>query len=194
MKKPEIKHNRKMTNHEVLVLYHGLKSLKGVSGLKLVYAINRTMRYLKPLAEAFAQEALIPMPVDFKNYQEELKEFYKKSVTTADGTPRIKVDVLPDGQTMERYDVDFNDRIVVAEKAKIDAKYAAVITAYQAEVNEYNNFLDQECEEEIKLHYVPLKYAPEDKEQYDIVAPLIKEMPVEMQEKWDALFDGFKEE
>ncbi len=47
MKKPEIKKDRKLTNLEVLQLHAELKNLKNAPGLKLNYAISRTIQSIK---------------------------------------------------------------------------------------------------------------------------------------------------
>lgn len=188
MKKPQIKKERKLRNIEVLQLYHGLKNLKGLTGIKLVYAVNRTMNWLKPIAEAFAQEELIPMPEGFKKYQQELRELYEKSVTSEDGTRKVKTVLNQDGMPVETLDVNFNDPKVISGKAAIEKKYSAAIKEYQKDIDEYNQFLNKECEEEVKLCLIPLAYAPDKKEQFDVVAPLIKEMTPEQLARWDELF------
>jgi len=188
MKKPQVKKDRKLRNIEVLQLYNALKSLKGVQGIKLVYAINRTVNWLKPVVEAFSQEELIPMPSEFQKYQRELREFYEKSVTTQDGIKKLKTVFAPDGTPVEQLDVDFKDPVVIAGRVALDKKYDEVIREYQKEIDEYNQFLNKECEEEIKFYIIPLAYAPDKKEQFDAVAPLIREMTTEQQARWDELF------
>lgn len=188
MKTPHIKKDRKFKNIEVLELYHGLKNLKGVQGIKLVYAINRTIAWLRPIAEAFSQEELIPMPESYKKYQQELREFYEKMVTNEDGSKRTRVVAGPDGRPLEQLDVSFSDPKVIAGKAKIDKKHEQAIKDFQQDIDEYNAFLNKECDEEVRLYYIPLALAPEAKEQFDIVSPLIKDMTSEQQARWDELF------
>lgn len=188
MKTPEIKKDRKIRNIEVLELYHGLKNLKGVTGIKLVYAINRTVAWLKPIAEAFSQEELIPVPEGYAKYQQELRQFYEKLATNDDGTRRTRIVSGPDGRPLEQLDISIGDPKVLAGKAKIDKKYEEEIASYQKEIDEYNKFLNAECTEDIRLYFIPLAYAPDKKEQYDIVAPLIKNMTEEQQARWDNLF------
>lgn len=188
MKTPQITKNKKLRNIEVLELYYGLKSLKGVQGVKLLYAINRTIAWLKPIAEAFSQEELIPAPEGMVAYQKELREFFEKMAMSKDGSKRFRVVQGADGRPVEQLDVDLSDPVAIAGKAKIDKKYEAIIKAYQAEIEQYNQFLNKECEEEIRLFYVPLAHAPDKKEQYDVVAPLIREMNANQLSRWEELF------
>ena len=188
MKTPEIKKSRKLKNIEVLELYHNLKNLKGVQGIKLVYAINRTVSWLKPIAEAFSQDELIPVPDNFKKYQSELREYYEKLASAEDGSKRLRIIQGPDGRPIEQLDVDLSDSKVMSGKSRIDKKHEVAIKAYQAEIDSYNQFLGKECEEEIRLFYIPLAYAPDKKEQYDIIAPLIKEMTDYQMQRWEDLF------
>lgn len=194
MKTPHIKKSNKIRNIEVLEMYHGLKNLKGIEGIKLVYAINRTVAWLKPIAEAFSQEELIPIPDGYKKYQAELREFYEKMVTNEDGSKRTRVVQGPDGKPMEQLDVSFSDPKVIAGKAKIDKKHEKAIADYQKDIEEYNQFLNKECEEEIRLFMIPLAYAPDKKEQYDVIAPLVKDMTAEQQARWEELFTEIRTE
>jgi hypothetical protein len=188
MKKPEIKKNRKLRNVEVMELYHALKGVKGLQGIKLVYAVNRTVNWLKPIVEAFAQEELIPMPEDINKYQKELREFYERIAKAEDGSRKLKTIINNDGMPVELLDIDFNNPFNINGKAEIDKKYDKAIKDYQTEIEKYNLFLDKECEEEIRLYSIPLAYAPDNKEQFDIVAPLIKDMTAAQQARWDELF------
>jgi len=194
MNTPQIIKNRRMRNIEVLELYHGLKNLKGVQGIKLVYAINRTIAWLKPIAEAFSQEVLIPVPESYRKYQQEMREFYEKMVTNEDGSKRIRIVEGPNGQPLEQLDINLSDPKVAAGKSKLDKKHEKAIVDYQKDIDDYNEFLRKECEEEIKLYMIPLAYAPDKKEQYDIVAPLIREMTPEQQARWDELFTEISSE
>lgn len=177
-----------MRNIEVLKLHHDLIHLKGVSGIKLVYAIHRTIAWLKPIAEAFSQEKLIPMPEAYAKYQKEIHDFYKKVTTNQDGSLRTIMLPGPDGKPVESFDLPFEDPEFLAEKSRIEQKHEKAILEYKKEIEDYNQFLNKECDEEIRIFFIPVAYAPENKDQFDVVAPLIREMTPDQEAKWEELF------
>lgn len=149
---------------------------------------------MKPIVDAFAQDRLIPMTAKYKEYLQELRDFFEKSATREDGTIASKMVPGPDGNLQEQFEVNLNDPQIIAGKSAIDNRFKDAIIEYRKDVEDYNLFMNKECEEEIRLFYIPLAMAPEDKDKFDIVAPLIKEMTPDQQARWEELFSEIASE
>jgi hypothetical protein len=160
MKKPEIKKDRKLTNLEVLQLHAGLKNLRAVTGLKLNYAISRTIQNLKPLVEAYDQEKLIPKGEAFKKYEQELRKEYEKLASAGGGKPKTRIMQTANGE-FETLDIDFNGVDAINVRASLQQEYAEAIEQRKADVKEYNDWLNEECGDDVKLHKIQLSEMPQ---------------------------------
>ncbi len=161
MKKPEVKKDRKLTNLEVLQLHAGLKNLHSVPGIKLNYAISRTIQNLKPLVEAFDQDKLIPKTDGFKKYESELRKAYEVLSSGGKGKPKTRIIQTPNGE-VETLNIDINGEEAKEIRARLQEEYFDVIESRKADAKEYNEWLHQECEEEFKIHKVLLSEMPQD--------------------------------
>ncbi len=161
MKKPEIKQDRKLTNLEVLQLYAELKNLKNAPGLKLNYAISRTIQSLKPLAEAYDQDKLIPKSEQFRKYEEELRKAYETIASGGSGKPRTRMIQTPSGE-FETLDIDINGEEAKQARVKLQEEYSAAIEERKANVREYTEWLNQECEDEYRIYKILPSEMPQD--------------------------------
>lgn len=173
MKKPEVKKTGKLTNLEIINLYSNLKKLKQVPGLKLNYAISRTIAKLKPLAEAYDMDKLIPKEEDFVEYETTMADKYKE---IADG--RTKIINNQTGE-YEALDLDINSEAVVKARREIQEKYAEAITNRKKDIKEYSEWLLTECEDDYELFKVKMDDVPGTAENlkdiWDVCALLIEE-------------------
>ncbi|MFH1118272.1 MAG: hypothetical protein V1775_00505 [Bacteroidota bacterium] len=160
MKKPEIKKDRKLTNLEVLQLYADLKNLKSIPGLKLNYAISRTIQNLKPLTEAFDQEKLIPKSELFKKYEEELRKAYETIASGGSGRPKTRIVQIPTGE-FETLDIDINGDEAKQSRAEMQEEYSGAIEERKTDVREYTAWLNQECEDEFRIFMIRLSEMPD---------------------------------
>jgi len=160
MKKPEIKKDRKLTNLEVLQLHAELRNLKSVTGLKLNYAISRTIQSLKPLAEAYDQEKLIPKSEQFKKYEEELRKAYEGIASGGSGKPKTRMVQTPTGE-IETLDIDINGEEAKQARAKLQEEYSVTIEERKSDVREYTSWLNQECEDEFRIHKISFSEMPQ---------------------------------
>lgn len=140
MKRPEIKLNRKLTNGEVFELYNKLSSVRGLSGVKLLYAVDKTKRSLKNIAEAFAPEKLIPKPEKFIAYENEVREKANalrdrlfaenpehSSLIIQNGRPELSVSSVEAQELIN----------------EMQLKHKKAIADYQKEIDEYNVFMSK---------------------------------------------------
>ncbi|MHC1775727.1 MAG: hypothetical protein AB9834_09970 [Lentimicrobium sp.] len=160
MKKPEIKTNSKLTNLEVLQLYSDLKALKSVPGIKLNYAISRTIRSLKPLAEAFTTEQMIPKSTGFLQYEEALTKAYSDISARGGKGPKTRIVQTPAGE-YETFDIDINADDVKEARAALQEEHSAAIADRKQDVKDYNEWLMLACEEEFHLHKIALSEIPQ---------------------------------
>ncbi len=179
MKKPVVKRDRKLTNLEILQLHAELKALRNVPGVKLNYAIARTLQNLKPLVEAYSQDQLIPKSEEFIKYENELKKAYEQFASKGSGAPKTKILVTPQGE-MESLDIDINSEEVKEARAKLQLKYTKAIEERKAQISEYNDWLGMECEDDYKIWKVDYSEMPQENDNY--------------KQLWDACFILIKEE
>lgn len=161
MNKPEIKKDRKLTNLEVLQLHANLKNLKNAPGLKLNYAFSRTIQNLQPLAEAYDQEKLIPKSEQFKKYEEELRTAYEAIASGGSGKPKTRMVQTPSGE-FETLDIEINGEEAKQARAKLQEEYSAAIEDRKSDVRDYTEWLNQECEDEFKIHKILPSEMPQD--------------------------------
>ncbi len=179
-----------MTNEEYRKNYIVLRDVKGLEGLKLLFARSRTLSSMRTLAEDSDPEKVIPLAEDFKAYEEELRLLYTKHCTI-DGVLKTKTDVV-NGKPIESFDINLSDPILKKDKAKLDAKFQEAIDFRKKQEKEYKEFLATEVKDMPKLFLFPLSYAPETQAQFDAVAFILQDMTEEQVAKWDALFEEIK--
>jgi len=183
MNKPEIKKYRKLTNLEVLQLHHDLKSLKAVPGIKLNFAIARTLQSLKPLVEAYDQEKLIPKSKDFLQFEEEIKDGYTALASEGGKKPKTKIVQSPAGE-YETLDFDINGERAQELRTNLKKKFEKALDDRTHQVTDYNNWLNQECEDEYRVFMVRLSEMPDSnlenyKQLWDICGVMVMEEATE---------------
>jgi hypothetical protein len=189
--KPLIKKRVKLFNFEILQLYRDLNDLQVVPGIKLNYAIHRTKAQLKPLVEAYAQDKLIPVLDNYKAFEKELQDAYKKMCRDKDGNLLTKVQSTERGE-MESMDIDLNSPAVTEIRARIQTKFHNAIETRKEQIRQYNEWLREECSDDYQLFFISKTEMPDNadntKQLWDAVSPLIKDLSPEQQKEWDELF------
>jgi hypothetical protein len=160
MNKPEIKKNSKLTNLEVLQLHADLKALKIVPGIKLNYAIARTIQNLKPLAEAYSIDLLIPKSEAFLRYEEALRKAYADLSASGGTRPKTRIVQTPGGE-YETFDIDINSEEAILLRAKLQMEHSQAIEGRKADVKEYNEWLISECKDKFRIYKVSLSEMPQ---------------------------------
>ena len=189
---PVIKAKRKLYNWEVMQLYKDLNELKTVNGIKLNYAIHRTKASLKPLAEAYERDKLIPVLDQYKEYDKALADAYKDLTKDKAGNPQTRINTGPRGEQYEVPDVDLNSPEAIKVRAQLQAKFADAIADRQQQIKEYNEWLVQECSDDYTLFIISKSDIPDsnenNKQLWDTIAPMIKPMSEELEKEWNELF------
>lgn len=170
---PEIKKTNKLTNGEVLELFHNLNDIKGLKGRSVLLAVLKTKASLKPIAKAFSHSAMVPKPEKFSEYENEIKKAVsaarERLVKEDPGHPAlVKVD---SGIFELRADSVEAQEIAISMKNK----YSEVIEEYTKAIKEYNQFLDKECTENYTITKFPLCEAPEEQQAFEAIFPLIED-------------------
>lgn len=128
----------KLTRLEVRQMYSGLESpkLEGIKNFALFYAIDRTRRKLKPVAEALSPEKMIP---DLDKYNTAVRNLHE----TLSGGKTIENPVT--GEKM--WDINYSSN-----------EYVSKITDLKKEhgIDKYDEFIKGEFEENIEdyIHFV----------------------------------------
>lgn len=159
--KPVIETSTKLKNWEVQNLFNTLSNLQPVPGIKLNYAIARTILNLKPLVKSFHQDKLIPTLPEYKKYEEELKAMYEGFAKDEKGHVKTKHSKSPSGEMVEEFDVDINAPEVVKARTELTEKHKKAIDDRKEQAKLYNEWLEQDCEEELKLHKIKREDIPE---------------------------------
>ena len=168
MNKVEIKRNREKTVKEAIEMYNRLKNLTGLTGVKLNYAVNRSMLQLQPVCEAFSPDKVIPTSKGYKSYLTALNEAYKALATT-DGKTRTRI-----AGDNEIFDTDTNSPAAIEIRAELKNKYAKEIDQREKDIQDYSELLNSACPE-FKLFKIKPSDIPEDatKEVWDAISDLI---------------------
>lgn len=195
IRKTSNKKKTKLTNLEILELHARLKNLPVVNGIKLNHAINRTVSFLKDLAEEMGSDKKIPVLEDFKTYEKELQDAYKDLTKNKDGNPTNKVHKTDRGE-VEELNFDLNSQQAIDVRAKIQAKHKKAIEKRLKQADLYNEWLREESEDDYKLYYIPVSIVLDatdvPKEVWDAITPLIKEMTPDQEKEWNDLFEKLK--
>ena len=142
MKKPEISRTKGLTNGQVIELYHSLKNLKGVSGKNVLFAINRTLESLRPVAMALDHSNLIPKPERFKDYENEIREEVaaakEKLLQENPNSPALI-------QTETGVELRADSLIALSILKRLKEKHKSIIDEYSKDVAEYKEFIVKEC-------------------------------------------------
>ena len=190
--KPVIKTNRRLYNWEIMQLYKDLNELPTANGIKLNYAIHRTKVSLKSLAEAYERDKLIPMLDNYKEYDKSLSEAYKDLTKDKDGNPQTRINNGPRGEQYEVPDLDLNSVEAVRVRASLQKQYADAIALRKQQIEEYNEWLIQECVDDYTLFMICKSDIPDSNENskqlWDAIAPMIKPMTAEQEKEWNDLF------
>jgi|GEM_PF-6440509 len=173
METPEIKRTEKLTNGEVVELYHNLNNIQGLKGKSVLYAVSKTKSSLKPLVRAFDHYKMVPKPERFAEYENEIKKAVaaarEKLVKEDPGHPAL---VKTESGIIELR-ADSVEAQEIAERLK--NKYSEVIEEYTKAIKEYNKFLDQECTEDYTITKFPFADAPEEQDKFEALFLLIKD-------------------
>jgi hypothetical protein len=176
---PKIEQEGKMKNWEVINLHKTLSKMKPVPGIKLNYAIGRTILNLKPLVKSFEQDKLIPVLPEYKKYEDALKAMYEGFAKDENGKVKTKVSRSPEGEPIEELDVDINNPDVIKARATLSEVHKEAIEDRKEQAKLYNEFLMEDCIEEIKLHKVAKSEVPDSelitKDVWVIIDPLLSE-------------------
>ncbi len=114
----------------------------------------------KPLAEAYDQDKLIPKSEQFKKYEEELRKAYETIASGLGGKPKTRIIQTPNGE-FETLDIDINGDQAIQARVNLQEKYFAAIEQRKTDVREYNEWLNQECEDEFRIHKISLSEMPQ---------------------------------
>lgn len=174
------------TNEDIRRIYIRLDRVKGLEGIRVLYARDRTLRSLKDIYETTDPDSRIPLSDDFKAYEEKLREIYTK-YATKDGTVQTRTEMVG-GVPSEVLSFDPNDPALKKEKAKLDKEHHTAIEFRKKQEKEYREFLQDEVKEEVKLFRIPLSLAPTDQAKFEAISPLIMDMTPELEAEWEALF------
>ena len=78
------------------------------------------------IVAGFDADIVMPMSDEFKKYNDELSDIYKKLALQPDGTYKTKMVNSPNGE-IESYDVDINSEAFILERDALIKKHEKVI-------------------------------------------------------------------
>ena len=162
-----IKGENVWTRAQIRGLYLQLSGLKGIKDNDLNYAITRTIDHIKGIAEAVDDSKRIPLTDGFKLFMEEKQTLLKK---LSGG----KVKQVGD---QEIYDLDFTNQEVIKVVEELEMAHKDAIDERTADIKTYNEWIQGEVTEEVKLHKIYSSKIPQgtDIEVWKICAPIITE-------------------
>ena len=171
MKKPEIKRHSRLTNRQVIELFNSLSNLKGVTGKKVLFAISRTLESLRPIAMALDHSKLIPKSEAFSEYENEIRievaAAKEKLIQENPNSPALI-------QTDSGVELRADSFIALSILKRLKEKHKTAIEQYSKDVAEFNQFLENECEEEYELFHISLDEAPEEQDKFSALYHLIE--------------------
>ena len=141
----------KLTNRDVLQHYYDLDTLKDVPNFTLNKAISRNLLALEPFNKAFKLDNMVKKSTRYKEYEVALETAYKE-LATPNGAkyPKTRLVNTQNGD-VPFIDFDPNSDEAKEVRNKIDNEYADVIAEREEQLKAYSEWLDEPCEEEIKL-------------------------------------------
>ncbi len=157
-----------MKKREILNLYHDLRELRDLSGVKFAYAIARNLSILEGEIKSL-EEAIVPTE-EFKVFEKERIELAEKHSNKDKNGSSIK---KTNQQGIQEYDIkDMN--AFDKELNKIRKKYKDAIAFREKQYKEYKELLDTDSE--IELYKIKLDDVPENinVRQMEIIKNLIE--------------------
>lgn len=149
-----------MKKGEIVQRYNDLNTITGLKGIQLLYAVKRNKDILKPIAEQLHHTVLIPASKSYMAYEEQLM-----ALETEKGF----------------------DKEAVKE---LNSKHVDLLNIRNKEIKEYNKVMLEEYDKEIEVFYIPLSVAPDEQKQFDAVAFMISDMDIEIEKKFNELFNS----
>lgn len=163
----------------------------GLTGVKLLYAIDRNRKLLERVVSSFDKDTVIPASEEFKRFNEEHSQIFKKLSANPDGTHKIKLVPTANGQPIETYDVDPNSPEYLAEKARLNKTFEEALKERDRQVKSYNDFLNEEYEGDLEFFKVPVSLLPADisDRQFQAISWMIADFPDEVEKEFMSVFE-----
>lgn len=141
-----------MRNIEILKLYEGLQRVNKLGGSKFAYAVGRDLALLQPVVDAINKA--LKLPEDYYQYKDEFEknrlELCKKHCRKDENG----VLIIKNSDNKSEYDIaDRNEFVTEYNQMvkELNEKYSE-LKARETEIRkEYEEFLNQECGEELNL-------------------------------------------
>jgi hypothetical protein len=148
--------DEKMKNKEIKEIYEGLQQVSGnIQGVRINYAISRTIRHLKPIAESL-DDAIKPSEqyIEFEQKRVEMMEKY----CDRDDKGNPMKEVI--GKSVQ---YSITQKLGQFQKAleTLSKPYKKAISQREKQIADYALLLEKECEETVKLHMISLDDVPE---------------------------------
>lgn len=180
---------------ELVSMYTGVSQPLGLSGLKLLYGINKNKKRLLHIVDEFSRDEVIPASAEFKKFSEENNELFNRLSKKADGTNKLKYTMNHDGQMVEQYDIDQNSPEYLTEKAILNKKYEKALKEREAQLKTYDAFLNEKHDQKFDIFYVPMSEVPKDinDKQYFAISWMIADMSPEQEAEFQTLFNKYLE-
>ncbi len=137
-----------ITKQDVLALFNGLNTLKGLPGVKFGYAVAKNINLLKPEVEAI-DESVKPTE-EFVQYDKERAELAQKHAKKDEKGEAITVN--------NSYEVE-DKAAFTKELEKIQETYKEALAAREKQVKEHLELL--KTESDVVLHKIALEDIPE---------------------------------
>lgn len=148
--------DQKMKNREIKEIYEQLQQVSGnMQGVRINYAISRTIRHLKPMAESL-DEAIKPSD-EYLEFEQKRVELMEKYCDRDDqGNPRKEIF----GKSVQ---YSITQKLGQFQKAleALSKPYKKAITQREKQLADYAGLLDKQCEEPLKFHMISLDDVPE---------------------------------
>lgn len=154
-----------MTNQKLFDLYKSLLTLKGLSGVKLSYAIARNKAKIKSEIESL-EESIKPTQ-EIIEYEKKRIELCELHADKDDKEKPITVDNVYQG-------LDGN-KAFEAQFKVLQEENKELLDVRQKQIDEYNSLLKEESK--LELYKIDITEVPKEicNEQMDIILPIINE-------------------